>query len=902
MNSLTSSGFYKHQTQEDLALLLREIEIEEQKRKIDATRALNSQSVEAVRERCAGSLIEFARAAWHILEPQTRYIHGWHLDAIAEHLEAVTDGRLNRLLVNVPPGSMKALEDSTPVLTTVGWRSHGELLPGDFVFGIDGKPKKVLAATQSVMEPSYEVTFDDGETIVAGTAHEWVIERAHALGRRDRRPKHLIDQSIVRKGKIVETRDLKSKAVTKWPDRIAVCDALESPHADLDVDPWFFGAWLGDGDSADGCVYASAQDVGHFSVGRTVKLCGRAGEHGRKQDFYRVTQDGFRRGLRRLGVLGKKAIPPSFLRSSMWQRISILQGVMDTDGYVENGRCGLTLKSESLIRGVREIVHSLGVKTQLRSRTQPYRGQLRVYWELEFNPDFVPFRLPRKATMVSRQIERSKYRYIRKVTHVGDRLVKCIQVEGSIYLAGENLTPTHNSLMISSLWPAWEWGPKGLSSYRYISTSFKEDAVLRDNRRMRDLVTSDWYQMHWPMGMKRMGEVSFENVFTGWREGVAFGSLTSKRGDRLIIDDPHSVEKAESKVDRERAAARFREGAFNRLNDQEKSAIVVVMQRINEGDISGVILDGNMGYEHVCIPMEYEASRHCTTSIGFSDPRIIEGELLCEEKWSAETIAQMKNDTTPYTWAGQYQQRPAPRGGGIFPYASWEYWDKSLALKFGRNESQFPDFDLIIASVDGAFTEKQSNDLTAMVVLGLWTDLYGFSAVMVMDFWQDRLQFGACVERIVKTTRKKRVDRLLIENKGPGIPIGQEIRRLTMDEGFQLQLINPGNEDKEARANAISVFHREERENGETKEGLVYVPVQTQPNGQVWPRQWADLLMSQCASFPKGKHDDGVDAYVQGMRWLRQRGLLRRKQEEQLAREDERMMQPQRPVSLYPGM
>jgi predicted phage terminase large subunit-like protein len=458
------------------------------------------------------------------------------------------------------------------------------------------------------------------------------------------------------------------------------------------------------------------------------------------------------------------------------------------------------------------------------------------------------------------------------------------------------------SLLVSVFWPCWEWGPRGLTSMRYIATSFKEAAVNRDNRRMRDIVTSEWFQRHWPMGFKRLGELSFENEFTGWREGAAFGSLTSKRADRLIIDDPHSVDKAESQIDRENTVRKFREGAFNRLNDQGKSAIVVVMQRLHEGDISGVILDNDMGYVPLILPMEYESSRHCETSIGFSDPRRVEGELLDPQRFPPNVISAMKSDSNVYVWAGQYQQRPGPRGGGIIPYNSWEFWDRDLALKYGRSEKQFPDFDLIIGSVDSAFTEKQENDMSAMVVLGIWADLYAQPRVMVMFFWKERLKFNDLCMKIIATGRKLKIDKLLIENKASGISVGQEIIRETREETFAVQLINPGNQDKQARAHSVSSLFREEKEDGTAREGLIYVPVETQGGGAQWPRHWADSLMVECAAFPKGRHDDGVDSLVQGLRWLRDRGLIKKTAEIQ-AEEYRELTAPYRaPRPLYPGV
>src|SRR6185312_13974814 len=231
-----------------------------------------------------------------------------------------------------------------------------------------------------------------------------------------------------------------------------------------------------------------------------------------------------------------------------------------------------------------------------------------------------------------------------------------------------NVPPgTSKSLIVSVLWQAWEWGPKHLSSTRYLATAFNDGPVKRDTRKCRDLMLSEWYQKLWPhVQMVRTAETSFANSLTGTREGLAFGSLTSQRGDRLIIDDPHSTETAESAAERQSTTRKFREGALNRLNDQERSAIVVIMQRLHEEDISGVILALGMGYVHLCLPMEFEPERRCETKIGFVDPRMSDGDLLDPERFSRETVEQLKHDMTAYAYAGQYQQRPSPREGGMF--------------------------------------------------------------------------------------------------------------------------------------------------------------------------------------------------------------------------------------------
>lgn len=229
-----------------------------------------------------------------------------------------------------------------------------------------------------------------------------------------------------------------------------------------------------------------------------------------------------------------------------------------------------------------------------------------------------------------------------------------------------NVPPgSSKSTLVSVLWQAWEWGPCGLRHNKFVSTSFEEGNVKRDTRKTRNLIASDWYQTLWPeVRLTRTAELSFENDGTGTREGVTFSAVTGKRGDRVIIDDPHSLRGAESEAERGRATREFLEGGLNRTNDAESSAMVVVMQRLHETDLTGVLLARDLGFVHLCIPMEFEPERACVTPI-WRDPRTDDGELMDPVRFPRTSVDRQKK-AGAYSWAGQYQQRPSPRGGGKF--------------------------------------------------------------------------------------------------------------------------------------------------------------------------------------------------------------------------------------------
>lgn len=446
------------------------------------------------------------------------------------------------------------------------------------------------------------------------------------------------------------------------------------------------------------------------------------------------------------------------------------------------------------------------------------------------------------------------------------------------------------SLQVGVFWPCWEWGPKALPFMRYVCASHAQDLAVRDNLRARRLLASDWYSTLWgetvQLTKDQNAKTKFENSATGFRQAAAAGSITGARGDRVIIDDPHSVEGAASAATRQSVVDWFLEAVPTRLNNPKTSAIVVVMQRLHEDDVSGVILSKELGYEHLMLPMEYEPQRRCATSIGFVDPREEEGELLFPERFPREVVERDKVPLGRFGVAGQFQQSPIPKGGGILRSDDWRVWE----------EPAYPPFDYVVASLDSAFTEKQENDYSALTVWGVWNEAAGrtiagsgipaivqqsagASRVMLMFAWQKRLELHGryvdqadgesdadwrerqkqewgLIEHVADTCQRYKVDRLLIESKASGLSVSQEIRRLIPNRNFGVQLVNPGAHDKVARAWAVQHLFAE---------GTIYAP----------ERKWADMVITQCASFPKGKHDDLVDSTTQALRHLRDTGLAR---------------------------
>ena len=457
------------------------------------------------------------------------------------------------------------------------------------------------------------------------------------------------------------------------------------------------------------------------------------------------------------------------------------------------------------------------------------------------------------------------------------------------------------SLLVNVFWPSWEWGPRNMPHLRYVCTSHSQNLAVRDSTKMRRLIQSEWYQKRWGDRVQLTGDqnakTKFENTATGFREAVAFESMTGVRGDRVIIDDPHSVDSAQSDAMRASTIETFLEAVPSRLNNPTKSAIIVIMQRLHEEDVSGVIIDKQLGYDHIMLPMRYDPGRAAPTMLGYEDPRTEEGELLFPDRFPEEVVDRDERVMGPYATAGQFQQSPEPRGGGVVKREWWQLWD----------HPSYPAFDYVVASIDTAYTSKTGNDPSAMTVWGVWsggdntaqitrsvsrenemmamverTYKEGHPKAMLMYAWNERLEFHDLITKIQETMDMYGVDKLLIEGKASGISVAQELRRSFGYDEFSVQLVNPGSQDKVARLYSVQHIFAE---------GLIFAP----------DRSWADVVINQVAQFPRGKHDDLVDSTSMAIRHMRETGLLVRGSEWTASLDNDRTHVGSAPEPLYPA-
>jgi predicted phage terminase large subunit-like protein len=483
---------------------------------------------------------------------------------------------------------------------------------------------------------------------------------------------------------------------------------------------------------------------------------------------------------------------------------------------------------------------------------------------------------------------------------------------------------TGKTAIVSICFAPWVWSQRERAplmgpQVSFFYASYAEQLSLEHSLKCRRLIESRWYQDLWgdrfQLRTDRNRTGHFENNKGGYRMASSVDAKATGYGaDVLVADDPHLVKEAESEKVREDVVRWWSETMPSRLNNRRTGAMIVVMQRIHEGDLSGFILDKDNGarkkglapgYVHFCVPMSYVPCKHVNAWVGdkiqtfigdeiddiaeddifWADKRAEDGDLLWPERFPASEVFKLEHELGPYAYAGQYQQTPAPRGGGIIKEEWWRIWDKETAEKNGSTPDVYPGFEYILASLDTAYTEKEENDPSALSIWGIFRDPGGNPMIFLMYCWHERYLLHDLVTRVGSDCKKFKVDRLLIEDKAAGHSVSQELARLFGSFDFGIELINPRtgfikSPDKVARLQTVVHLFAE---------GLIYAP----------DKEWADDMIKQCSLVPRAIHDDLADTCSMALIYLRRAGWAQKKEERAFEVEDEKKYRP-RSGALYP--
>lgn len=584
------------------------------------------------------NLIDFAIAT----DPnyQDTPFHETLAAVLQSSVEKVENNEDVRIILTTAPRHGKALALDTPIPTPSGWTTIDDIKVGDYVFDENGKPTRVVAVSEVWKDRNvYKVTDKQGNSVVADESHEWYV-------RLDRKHKYW---------KKYDTKYLASRVGKRRP-LITKSPALEFDKKMLEIDPYVLGIWLGDGNERSARVSKGIGDLPFLrqkieSRGYLTKSC-------KDLDVFLIKE--LQTQLRKMGLLKNKHIPRKYLESSVEQRMALLQGLVDTDGYVAgDGQVELCTISKDLADGYLELVKSLGVKAIIINGKATLNGRYisEKYRVMFYMKDAAS--MPRK-NVNTRNSTRTPGQYL-SFEYAGIADTKCIEVESPthMFLCGKGLWPTCNSEMTTKKFPSWVLGKH--PEWPVIVTAYSAELATDFGQGTRDIMQSDYYKKIFPsrlrLDAKAKGKWLTEEG-GGYISAGAGGAITGKGFKIGIIDDPFkNRDEAESKTIRDSRWSMFLSTFYTR--QEGATAIIVIATRWHTDDLIGRLLkkqeeDERNGEENYDKWVVVEFPAIATKDEVFRK----KGDPLWPEKFPINKLQTIKNTLGPYEWSALYQCTP----------------------------------------------------------------------------------------------------------------------------------------------------------------------------------------------------------------------------------------------------
>lgn len=397
-------------------------------------------------------------------------------------------------------------------------------------------------------------------------------------------------------------------------------------------------------------------------------------------------------------------------------------------------------------------------------------------------------------------------------------------------------TAASQSLLGSSALPAWLLGHN--PSQQIICASYGADLAGKLSRDCRTVMESAWYREVFPnTRLDRFAVNELTTTAHGCRMATSVdGVLTGRGGDLIIIDDPLKPDEAISDALRQRTNDWYDGTLYSRLNDKRTGSILVIMQRLHEDDLTGHLLAQGR-WDSLILPAIAEQDEHYTvhTLVG---PRRVgrkAGEALHPARESLDVLADIRQIIGEYNFAGQYQQAPAPREGGMVKRG----WFKS------DTEADQPErFDLVLQSWDTANKPAELSDFSVCTTWGLLdTQIY------LLHVLRRKFDYPNLKRAVREQAELHEAEVVLIEDKASGTQLIQE---LTQEGMYAVKAYQPeGGMNKLMRLNAQTAT---------IENGFVHLPASA---------EWLDLYLHELTTFPAGKHDDQVDSTAQARHWIK---------------------------------
>lgn len=750
-----------------------------------------------------------------------------HIDKLSEELTALTLGEYERLCVAMPP--RHKLADSTPILTSNrGWTTHGDLKIGDYVYGLNGEPTKIIGISDK-SNCNQLITFSNGSKILAHEEHLWTVSK-----RGNKNPLTITTSEIKKDYQYTEKNGKK-----RYRYHLPFIKPIQYPKTELPLDPYFLGLWLGDGSSTKPCITHDPKDIESIEhIPYKISTICTHTETGVKTTYF--SHQGIIKKIKELHLYNNKHIPRIYLEACVEDRLQLLAGLIDSDGSVDkNGRVRFININKQLINDVFELCTGLGLYPYFHVRKKEdmnhYKRNSKYNiksthdaYVVGFQPKYsIPTQIPRKKinkTPTHRRLA------ITDITTVKGEQGKCIEIENpdGIYLAGKQLIPTHNSKssMVTLAYPLWLIFQNPHLNILIVSN----EASLAETFgiKLREYIKKygAYFGVHLSESKHSSTHLMFED-----KKGLAGsiklvganGSITGRDADYIIIDDPYKGFEDITPTLLQKRIDWFDTIIEQRIESHTK--LVILHTRWHSNDLQGYFKKNRSEiYQFISFPAIKE-----------------NGEQLWPEKYTIEKLEKKRENIGERLFQSIFQQKPIDDSSNFFDLNKFHWCappEELTPIQMCRGW-------------DVASSDPGKNDFTAGVPMYLLNDN---KSILITDFVHG--QFG-------KDTSQEIKNQIILDGHDniSIIETGVAAAGALLYDNWEQQL--PGyfleraipvpNNSKADRATPLKDY---------IYDGHVYVDIQD--------NKLHKTFQDEFRAFPNGEHDDIVDAAAHVFNYINQ--------------------------------
>lgn len=375
----------------------------------------------------------------------------WIVSQLAWYYKGTDKRVIHTMWIELSRKSGKEININTPIITPDGWKLMKDIQVGDYVYAMDGTPTRVTYVSEIFTDHKcYEVEFMDGEKVVAGAEHQWLVDRDHKGKLLTMNTQQIYDDGVTRTRKSGR-QDPKYSVPGIKPIQFSDKETM--------MDPYTFGVWLGDGNSDGFQITFNDDDIDEMLSYIPYEIKWRRKEKGREYKKCSIVSYRWKDDISLyISSFKTKRIPEEYLFNSIENRLALLQGLMDTDGFIDKKGedCEICQKNKDIADGICFLLGSLGIKYSVKEKVPTIKGvpKNKVY-RIHFITDKrIPcFRLKRKYNRLKDQRTKTNNKYIKSIVPCDTIPTKCIAVEheSHSYVFGKKFTVTHNTYLAAAI-------------------------------------------------------------------------------------------------------------------------------------------------------------------------------------------------------------------------------------------------------------------------------------------------------------------------------------------------------------------------------------------------------------------------------------------------------------------